>query len=484
MTTFACLMKRSLLPVAACAAVCAGCAGVEGIRARAVSDGRAATEALFSPAKASGEAAAVAGPLTLEGAVKLALERNHDYRAVLVEKKAADARLWQAWSGVMPRVTAGGSYTRLDKSTKINVGGAEMTIGAENNYSLDATVAQPLFHGGAIRSGIKTARIAEVMTGEALRSARQGTVFLAAKSYYDTVLAGHLLRVREDAVKSAEGHLADVENMKAQGLASDYDVLRAQVEVSNFRAAALKQKNDRDLALAALLDVCGLPQSDGMALADDLEYVPVPADFREAAKLAMTCSSAMLQARLTEMMKKEAVWIARSGYAPQVDAFFKYSRTKPDSRTLGSTEWGAGWTAGASLTWPLFDGLFREGKIDEARAALEQARIRLEGAEERTILDIRKAILELGNADEFVESQKLSLKRAEEGLRLVEAGYKQGMNTEVQVTDARGALTAARAFHYQAVYAHIMARLNLKLAMGMLEPQYLQKDGVPGAEKK
>jgi len=453
------------------AGLSAGCASVNGMREQAVSDGRASAETLFAASVAgAADPAVFKGPLSPEEAVKLALERNRSYRAVLEEKNAADARLTEAWSGVMPRLTAGGGYTHLDKATKINVGAAEMTIGEENNYSMSATVAQPVFHGGAIRSGIKTARMASAMTEEAIRAARQGTIFLAAKSYYDVVLAGHLLRVREEAVTSSQRHLADVENMKNQGAASDYDVLRAQVEVSNFQAEALKQKNDRDLALASLLNVCGLSQQSEVEITGDIERRPVSAGFTEAAKIAVSGNPAMLQVRLAAMIKEEAVMLARSAYAPQVDAFFKYERTKPDSRSLGRSEWGAGWTAGATLSLSLFDGLYREGRIDGARAALEQARIRIEGAEEQTLLDIRRAILELENADKMVESQQLSLKRAEEGLRLAEAGYKQGVNTEVQVTDARSATTAARAFYYQAVYAHALARLNLKMAMGMLEP--------------
>ncbi len=55
-----------------------------------------------------------------------------------------------------------------------------------------------------------------------------------------------------------------------------------------------------------------------------------------------------------------------------------------------------------------------------------------------------------------------------EGLRLAGVGYKQGTNTQVEMIDAQAALTTARVNHYQAIYSHIIAKLDLQKAMGIL----------------
>ncbi|GAI52983.1 unnamed protein product, partial [marine sediment metagenome] len=111
---------------------------------------------------------------------------------------------------------------------------------------------------------------------------------------------------------------------------------------------------------------------------------------------------------------------------------------------------------------PIFDGLKREGEIIQARASLQKHRINLLDAQEQTLLEIQQAILSLRDADEFVESQKMNLERAKEGLRLAEVGYEAGINTEVEVIDARAAHTRAQAYYYQAVYEHTVARLKLQ----------------------
>jgi len=67
------------------------------------------------------------------------------------------------------------------------------------------------------------------------------------------------------------------------------------------------------------------------------------------------------------------------------------------------------------------------------------------------------------------------LNRASEGLRLAEVGYREGVNTRVELTDARAALTRASGLYYQSLYQHTLARLNLQFATGILGPKAGQK---------
>jgi len=84
------------------------------------------------------------------------------------------------------------------------------------------------------------------------------------------------------------------------------------------------------------------------------------------------------------------------------------------------------------------------------------------------LFELTKAQFSIENAKEFVESQRLNLTRAEEGLRLAEVGYREGTNTQVEMIDAQAALTTARVNHYQAIYSHMIAKLDLQKAMGTI----------------
>jgi outer membrane protein TolC len=131
-------------------------------------------------------------------------------------------------------------------------------------------------------------------------------------------------------------------------------------------------------------------------------------------------------------------------------------------------EWGRAWHAGVMASLPIFDGFTREGDIVAQRARVKQAQVDLIDAEETALFEITKGQLSIQNAEEFVQSQRLNLNRAQEGLRLAEVGYKEGTNTQVEMIDAQAALTTARVNYYQAIYSHIIAKLFLQKAMGTL----------------
>ncbi len=413
----------------------------------------------------------ISGELHLEDAVKLAIRQNKELLATLEEKEIARGKVIESYQAALPKVNATGTYTRLDHVNTFEVGGQSISLGDVDNYSVDLTVSQPVFRGGAIGAALRAAKLAELLSDEAVRSALQGTIYNVALAYYDALLYQHEYEVNEEAVKSAEVHLEDVKKKRRLGVASDYDILRAEVDVSNFRAEMIKQKNNVDLAKSRLMKAMGVLQKGDIYLADELEYVPMKPVLEEALRIAHENRPDLYQAELEVRLQKEALRVARSQYWPQVDAFFEELWAKPDPSTSTRIEWGDTWNTGLAVNLSIFDGLGREGRVHQQKATLAQSRYRLANTQEQAFVEIRQALLSLRNAEEFVESQKLNLGRASEGLRLAEVGYREGIASEVEVSDARTALTTARGLYYESVYGHMISRLNLRLAMGTLGPR-------------
>jgi outer membrane protein TolC len=132
---------------------------------------------------------------------------------------------------------------------------------------------------------------------------------------------------------------------------------------------------------------------------------------------------------------------------------------------------------------PLFDGFSREGDVIQQDAKLKQSLVSLTDAEETTLFELTKALFSIENTDEFVQSQQLSFTQATEGHRLAQAGYREGVNTQVEVIDAETAMTKSKSLYYQAIYSHTIAKLDLQKAMGVLSPR-LQVNAVTQSDNK
>ncbi|MDH7598248.1 MAG: TolC family protein [Sedimentisphaerales bacterium] len=422
----------------------------------------------------------ISGSLSMKDAIKLALTYSKPLLAAIQEKEVAKGQVQEAYGQALPKVSGVASYTRMDELRGFEpkgfpIPGGKITFGELDNYSAGLQVRQPIYRGGAIAAAIRAAQLYAYLTDHTVRQVVQMTIFEVASNYNEALLAQHLYDVSRDAVRSAEAHLEDVKAKASQGLASRFDVLRAEVDVSNFRAEMIQQQNRLHLAKARLLKAMGVSQQADIALTDQLTYEPIRPVLEEAVRIAHMNRPDLYAAELGLRLQEEALRVAKSRYWPTIDAVFNYSWARPDPHYSTDT-WGDQWTAGLQLEVPIFDGFAREGKIRQEKAALQKRRLELLNAEETTLLEIQQALLSLRDAEQLVESQQLNLQRAEEGLRLAEVGYREGVNTEVEVVDARAALTRARGLYYQATYAHTMARLMLQRAMGILGPGAQETD--------
>jgi len=83
-------------------------------------------------------------------------------------------------------------------------------------------------------------------------------------------------------------------------------------------------------------------------------------------------------------------------------------------------------------------------------------------------VDVSRETLSRSTLGLLKEQEEVNLERAREQLRLAEVGFREGVRKQVEVLDARAALTEARKNYSQAVFSHMVARLNLERATGAL----------------
>jgi len=416
----------------------------------------------------------ISGKLSTEDCLKLALVNNKVLQRITEEKEIARGERLKSYSAILPTVGLTGDYTRLDMVSSITLPafpglpGGKITMGDVDNYAVGLRVAQPIYAGGSIRATIHAARLFSMLTDETVRAAAQDLIYTATHSYYDVLLNQHLLEISADAVRSAQAHLDNVKQRRQGGVASDFDVLRAEVELSNFQAELIRNQNAINVAKAQLLKVMGVSQDSDFTLSDELVYIRSEMTMEEAVEAAYRNRPDLFSREFDIKYQKELLRIAESRYWPVLSGYYNNTWSKPDPHTVMEIEWGYAWQAGIMATLPIFDGLSREGEIIAQKARIRQALINLIDAEETALFELTTALLSIEDAKEFVESQSLNLNRAKEGLRLAEVGYKQGTNTQVEMIDAQAALTTARVNHYQAIYSHIIAKLDLQKAMGTL----------------
>lgn len=415
----------------------------------------------------------LSGPLLLWEAVTLSQGYNRELQQEREGREIARGRIVASYAEALPSLNLTAGYVRLDeeRSTTLPVG-TEFTVRSADQYSAGLRLTQPLFNG-RIGAALRAAKLYEEWTAAVIQAATETVQRETIRAYYQAVLSEHLLGVNQTALETAERQLADAKARRRQGMASNYDELRAQVEVSNFRAQVLQARNDKDVAYTALYRLMGASPESEAELVDELPLVVENISFLSAVRIALENRADLAVAEYALRLQGESVAVAKSRYWPEVSGYVAQSWANPDPHDSSREEWGDEWQAGIQVTLPIFDGLDRRGTLIQERAQERQLAIALQDTEEKVVSEIRQAVLSLTTAEEFAHSQNQNLETAQEALRLVEAGLKEGQNTPVEVMDARQALTKASANYYQSIFSHVMARVALQQAMGLLSSDAL-----------
>ena len=454
-------MKTSRLATFAAAAMAAGC-----VSYRPQNLGELRLDAYAPPPGAEDGAATapesplpkVSGEIRLLDAVNLALSQNLLLRAAFLRQDEATGAIMEAKSAAYLRANLSGGVTSDLRERGDN----------PDTYGVSWSVTQPLWRSGAVSAAIRYAELYGGGIDEAIRQQVQDTVAAATEQFLGVLLAQQMVNVYTESAAVAERMLETARKKRNAGSASDYEVLRAEVEVASTRAALIKERNALRSKVISLLQTMGVNQESDVTLVGSLEYKPESFEFPELVKTAMLNRPDLLRAEAALRMAEESLNIVKGSYGPSADAFISGKYQNPNPNDPSRDEWKDDMSAGVQVTYTLVDGQERKGKMIQAKSVKRQAEANLRNAEEAARVEIVQAMLDLRNAEELYQSQAKNIDLSREALRMLENGHKVGKNTQIEVLDARSALTEAMGQYYGAIHSHALARLAVRRAIGTL----------------
>jgi outer membrane protein len=419
--------------------------------------------------------------LSLQDAVRLALEKHPAVEAAAAAQRAATARLEQARSGYLPKLHYAESWQR--SNNPVFVFGSLLTqhrfteqnfaLGPLNrpdflnNFQSQLTVEQMLWDGGLTRAATRSAELGRGVTSEERRRTEMQLIAGVVRAYFGVVVSQEGLSVAREAVRSAEADLKRAEALRAAGMATDADVLAIRVHLAAMREQEIRRSYELAVARAALNEALGLPLDAEHELSTPL----APAGLKESPLAEHEASAEenrpeSRQSRLAAELAEAQTSAARAALRPQV--LFRVSFEADRQRFL--TRGGANWFAGAFVGWNLFNGFADQARIREASEALARARAQQRQTSAALRLEVRKAYSDLMAAEERLEVAAASVAMAEENLRIIRNRYEAGLTTVTELLRSETALLEARLRRLAAVHDQRVAAAGLELATGRLAP--------------
>ena len=211
--------------------------------------------------------------MSLNDAVRLALDKNKSIKGSNAAKKGADTRISEARSGFLPKVNYSESWTRSDNPvfvfgsllTQHQFGTQNFQIGSLNNpdflnnFQSQVTADQLIYDAGQTKHAIRSAELTKDITSEEGRRTQMEVIAGVVRAYYDSLLSTDQLNATGQAMRSAEADLERAQTIRSAGMATDVDTLSIRVHLAAVREQQIRREADLDVARAALNDAIGLP---------------------------------------------------------------------------------------------------------------------------------------------------------------------------------------------------------------------------------
>jgi HAE1 family hydrophobic/amphiphilic exporter-1 len=333
-----------------------------------------------------------------------------------------------------------------------------------NAFSTSADLRQTLF-SFKLGKALEAARIARTGGDHEVRRARQATALDAIRAYNQLLFAMEQLRVVQTNVQSKQTHLDYAQNRRAAGVATELEVLRAQVDLENARAELLRGENEVSAARATLNTVMVRPTTTPVHPTDSLAVVPFVVDFEAAASEAVNARPELQVLRTQERVYERLVGVAEAESKPSVEFNGSYGFAVRRPKNLFDPDFTR-WSAGVSVAVPLFDGWRTAGRVAQARANRNTVTQQIAALESQVRLEIQTAFDALALADRTIKAAELNVAQARRALEMTEANYKLGAATQLDVIDAQQALRQSENINNLALVTHANARASLRFVMG------------------
>ena len=380
--------------------------------------------------------------LTLEGAVRLALEHNPELRASRGRIDAATGRAYQAKLWTNPELELSTEDGPVDSGRVIS--GAKQTIG----------VAQTIpFPGKKKLDG--QIGVSNIRFSEAELSLRRVELVRDVKSgFYQVLAAERLVAVASELVKVAESSAATARKRVAAGAAADQEQLRAEIPLEQARTELSGSQRELTTARQNLALLLGRP---------DLADAPVAGELAETADLTLlergletwpTNHPSVLAARTSRNRAELEIRRARLEPYPDVRLGVAGGREAvPDRESVVEFR--------LSLPLPIIDR--SRGKKQEAQANARIAEADLEAVEQRLLREWGVASTRLRTAvEQATNYRERILPKANEALWLVQKGFEQGKFGFIDLLDTQRTTAEAR-------LAYQRKLLELNIAQAELE---------------
>lgn len=409
--------------------------------------------------------------LSRQQCIEIALQDNPTIRVADLEVKRMDYSKKEVVANLFPTIDFSAAYQRsIELQTlSMNMGGnsTKIKMGSDNMWNFGFSAAMPLVNASLWKS-IKISDTQILSTLESARASRLDMVNNVNKSYYSLLLAIASRDVIRKNYEIAKINADIYQKQFEQGTASEYDVLRSSVQVTNIEPELLQA----DIAVRQ----CQLQLKVLMGMDAAVEVMPditlreMQSDmfgYTAALNRSLADNTSLRSLDIQTDMARQNVTLKKFAWIPSLSLTYNINwNALSNGNALKNQDFNPYSTVGLALQVPIFSGGSKYFGVKQAEVQLKELSFQRENLVNSLNMQVDLAIDNINKQVRQIEASEQGMRQASKAYEIMQKSFEIGAATYLDLRDSELANTSAQLAYLQSIYNYLVSTSELDMLLG------------------
>ncbi len=345
-----------------------------------------------------------------------------------------------------------------------------LRFGIQHQANATLTASQMIFDGSYF-VGLKAAQVFQELTRRDYELTKSNIAEQVSKAYYTALVNDERRQLVSSNLGRVDSLLRETQLLYENGFVEKIDVDRIRVQFNNVKTELDRIDRLSEVSLLLLKFQMGMPIDQDITLAETIQDIDMDADPLDAYELSYQNRPEYAKLSVNRELVKLDMKNYQMQYVPKITLNANYgfnTGTDQFSQITNFDRWFQLGSAGINLSLPIFDGLRKHHQIQKSRLQIQQIENASQLLRNTIDLEVVQARVQLENSVDNLNIQEENLALAREVYDVTRIKYQEGVGSNLEVVDAETSLKQSETNYYNALYNALIARVDLKKAMGVL----------------
>jgi outer membrane protein len=393
--------------------------------------------------------------ISLDSAISMGLKHSRQVEYSSAKMNESKSTSDDIKNRILPDLDLAAGYQRVsDIPTEyFNIPGIPFEIPSTaffpvilNNYSATASLSESVFNGFLYKYAVQNMQFSEKSAEFSLESQKNNVSLAVIMEYINLFKLQRAHDAVVENMKEISAHVDEVSDFAKHGLATQNDLLRTQLQLSNAQLNEMDIQNQINTINFNMDVMLGLP--DGIGITVDSNSIlnnktvqPLPYYLDNYLQNRNDLKALDMQQKAAEAMISET----KSNLYPHLVVGADYDYLRPNPRIVPPLDqFQPTWDIGFKITYSLTGLYENKNKADVSRARFAEAKAQYDDLSDNAKMDINKDYLQYKESLQKIDVTQQALTQANENYKIVKSKYDNHIALLTDLLDADNYLLNAR----------------------------------------